>query len=746
MTAATVPTKTHLRPPAARPSARSSRSASTTRRCTRSSSRTARARSCSAAPSTTARAQPIPDARDRDLGRRRGRRRSRARAAPSAATTTPSPASAARRPPTTGHYEFWTRNPGAGRRQGAVLRGDRVRARPARQAAHPHLPSRATKTLLAADALLSSLDAGRARYAHRDAHARRRTCTTTSGCRARRRPCSLPSDDRPDEPSAALDVGLLSPVTVGLRRRGDGCRVPRRARHRRGRARPARWAGVGRRRRASRDEISRPLRLDGAGEPCAAPRIDVARARGGIRRRRQSGDPAHRRACKARVAGDPDAARLGAPRRDESGHPRLGADARSAAARPRDGGRQPRTQPTPRSRALAQAHRDDVARRRARSPSTRVPTTVGLRAANWLRGDPARASRGCRGALRALPAQLGGAGGTLASFVELVRRAGAAAASCPRAFAARAGARGARRAVAHRPLAGHRARRCARRRRSTRVGVFGAGRRDARPHRDRRARRRRGRRIRRRCRRSRTRRHPSSSAPPRCARRSSARPLHLAAGLAVDERPDGAWHAEWPTLRSCCASRSARRRAPRASPAGLARRRRPAVARNLALTGGLIVTRAARHRAGAAASAESRFDALDRGGRGAAATSRALRRERCPRRRDLDVDALLDPAQYIGLAVALVDEALREAAQDGSAMTVPAIALTAPRRPGRRAARRARPVARHLDDPVGGRRPGCSPSDYRVVAWDLPGHGASRAGTRAVHGRRPRRRGRRRGR
>ena len=25
--------------------------------------------------------------------------------------------------------------------------------------------------------------------------------------------------------------------------------------------------------------------------------------------------------------------------------------------------------------------------------------------------------------------------------------------------------------------------------------------------------------------------------------------LHLAASLAVDERPDGAWHAEWPTLR-----------------------------------------------------------------------------------------------------------------------------------------------------------------------------------------------------
>ncbi|MFX8719877.1 3-carboxy-cis,cis-muconate cycloisomerase, partial [Acinetobacter baumannii] len=28
-----------------------------------------------------------------------------------------------------------------------------------------------------------------------------------------------------------------------------------------------------------------------------------------------------------------------------------------------------------------------------------------------------------------------------------------------------------------------------------------------------------------------------------------AAPLHLAAAGAVDERPDGAWHAEWPALR-----------------------------------------------------------------------------------------------------------------------------------------------------------------------------------------------------
>ena len=57
-------------------------------------------------------------------------------------------------------------------------------------------------------------------------------------------------------------------------------------------------------------------------------------------------------------------------------------------------------------------------------------------------------------------------------------------------------------------------------------------------------------------------------------------------------------------------------------------------------------------------------------------------------------------------------------------MTVPVLALTESAGPGGCAARRARALARHVDDPVGERGARCSPSGIRVIAWDLPGHGA----------------------
>ncbi|MBT2486467.1 MULTISPECIES: lyase family protein [unclassified Microbacterium] len=65
--------------------------------------------------------------------------------------------------------------------------------------------------------------------------------------------------------------------------------------------------------------------------------------------------------------------------------------------------------------------------------------------------------------------------------------------------------------------------------------------------------------------------------------------LHLAAALAGDERPDGAWHAEWPTLRELLrlalgASAHA------ATLAENLHMDRAAASRNLALTGGLMVS------------------------------------------------------------------------------------------------------------------------------------------------------------
>ena len=218
---------------------RSSPSASTTRRSTRSSSRTAPARSCSAAPSTTARARRSPTRSSRSSAPT-PTAPSRARAARSAATTTASPASVARRPPTTGHYEFWTRNPGSIDGEApffAVI----VFARGLPDKLHTRIYLPEDDDRLAADPLLSSLDAGRARYAHRDAHARRQPAPRhpAAGREGDRVPCLLtrPAASRSRGRPGAR-VGLLSPVTVGLRRRSDGCRDPRRARHRRGRAGP----------------------------------------------------------------------------------------------------------------------------------------------------------------------------------------------------------------------------------------------------------------------------------------------------------------------------------------------------------------------------------------------------------------------------------------------------------------------------------------------------------------------------
>lgn len=121
--------------------------------------------------------------------------------------------------------------------------------------------------------------------------------------------------------------------------------------------------------------------------------------------------------------------------------------------------------------------------------------------------------------------------------------------------------------------------------------------------------------------------------------------LHLAAASAGDERPDGAWHAEWQTLRELL------RLALGASAhaASLAAHLRVNVAagtRNLALTGGLLVSERLAivlvPRIG-----RPRFDTLiaaASGGGDLAALVRAL-----PEAEDLDVDDLLDPARYTGV-------------------------------------------------------------------------------------------------
>ncbi|MFG6503902.1 lyase family protein [Microbacterium sp. P05] len=127
--------------------------------------------------------------------------------------------------------------------------------------------------------------------------------------------------------------------------------------------------------------------------------------------------------------------------------------------------------------------------------------------------------------------------------------------------------------------------------------------------------------------------------------------LHLAASLTVDERPDGAWHVEWPTLREVL--RLASGAAAHAADLAEGLRVHPdAVARNLALTGGLIVSERLAIVLVPLIGRE-RFAGLIRAasdGGDLAALVAAL-----PETAGLDLDELLDPAAYTGLARQSVD-------------------------------------------------------------------------------------------
>ena len=298
-------------------------------------------------------------------------------------------------------------------------------------------------------------------------------------------------------------------------------------------------------------------------------------------------------------------------------------------------------------RSFARAHRDDIAAARTLTQHA-VPTTLGLRAANWLNGVQ-RASARLDAAVGALPAQLGGAGGTLASFVELF---GAdAAAELPAAFAAEL-------ALAAPDAPWH----------TTRwpvtelgdalvqavdaVGVIAAdvatlgrteigelaegvgGGSSAMPQKQ----------------------NPAASVLIRSAALRAPQlgaTLHLASALAVDERPDGAWHAEWPTLRELLRLALGSTGTASRLVAGL-KVDADAVAHNLARTRGLIVAErlslvlapllGKARVAEIVASASTGQDLASR-----------LRAE--PELADVDVDALLDPADYTGLAARLVDRA-----------------------------------------------------------------------------------------
>ncbi|MBN9211443.1 MAG: adenylosuccinate lyase [Microbacterium sp. 71-36] len=287
-------------------------------------------------------------------------------------------------------------------------------------------------------------------------------------------------------------------------------------------------------------------------------------------------------------------------------------------------------------RALAERHADTVAAARTLTQHA-VPTTVGARAAAW--------ERGIRRSLDRLDvlvfaAQLGGAAGTLASFVEITGSVDAAAA-LPEAYAEAAGLDvpdapwhvtrwpvtelGDALAQAIDALGAFAADVATLSRTEiAEVSEGAGGGSSAMPQKQ----------------------NPAEAVLIRSAALRApqlAATLHLASALAVDERPDGAWHAEWPTLRELLrlalgASWHA------SSLAAHLRVDTDAVARNLALTDGRIVSERLRGILVPLIGAD-RFAALVGGDGDLGEALRAL-----PETRDLDLDALLDPAGYVGLA------------------------------------------------------------------------------------------------
>lgn len=289
--------------------------------------------------------------------------------------------------------------------------------------------------------------------------------------------------------------------------------------------------------------------------------------------------------------------------------------------------------------AFLREHRDDVVAARTLTQHA-VPTTVGLRTANWWRGV-ARAQAKLADAVAQLPAQLGGAGGTLAAMVE--RSDARVAARLAAEFAAALGLEASvpwhtqrwpvtelgdalAQVIDAVALIANQVATLSR----TEIGELAEGAgggSSAMPQK----------------------RNPAKSVLIRSAAIRAphlAATLHSAAAMFVDERPDGAWHAEWPALRELLRLALGATANAAELVDGL-KFDAAAAARNLAATHGLIVSErlnaVVRDRVGADRLAEIVGEAVDGGD-----LTELLRAE--PALEGVDVDALLDPAQYTGLA------------------------------------------------------------------------------------------------
>lgn len=271
-----------------------------------------------------------------------------------------------------------------------------------------------------------------------------------------------------------------------------------------------------------------------------------------------------------------------------------------------------------------------------------VPTTMGARFAGWERGLT-RARTRLTDALAALPAQLGGAGGTLASFVQIAdpetamrlpgvfaEQLGLAAPEAPwhtvrwpvtefgDALTQAIGALGV--------IAGDIA--TLSRTEIAELSDAGAGGSSAMPQKA-----------------NPTRAVLIRSAAIRAPHLGAT--LHSAAALAVDERPDGAWHAEWPTLRELLRTALGAATLAEGMLADL-RVEVGAVQRNLEATGGLLLAERISAVLGPIVGAE-RVKAL-LAASAVNGLTHMLNDDPTVRDSGIDLEELLDPKNYLGLA------------------------------------------------------------------------------------------------
>lgn len=474
----------------------------------------------------------------------------------------------------------------------------------------------------------------------------------------------MPSDPGPDP--FGIDRGLLNPVVVGRDALVSDAAVADALVA----AEVALVRAYGRRGAASADvvaAVSGALGWRGAGEPCAAHGVDVdALAAAAV----AGGNPVIPLVglLRERVPADARAwVHRGATSQDILDSALMLVSSRAAGAVLAS-----LTAVEAGLVRLAAAHRDEVAAGRTLTQHA-VPTTVGLRATAWLAGIRRAAAR-LASARADLPAQLGGAAGTLASFAEILGSAEAALDLVP-AYAEELGlaapeapwhttrwpvtelgdalvqAIDALGVLAADVATGSR----------TEIGelVEGAGGgSSAMPQK----------------------RNPAAAVLIRSAALRAPQlgaTLHAAAASAVDERPDGAWHAEWPTLRELLRLALGASALGAELVAGL-RVDASTVARNLGLTGGLIVSERLSLVLGPRIGAE-RVAELVR----AAAAGGDLRGlvAALPEADGLDVVSLVDPASYTGAAGALVDRALQEGASAPAPRASPALSEGAPATP-----------------------------------------------------------------